>query len=63
MQLWSERKIARDSEGRYSIEHGFFAYPYFVTDPLVEKIRHEPQFSQLLNIARDRHAAFKSRFF
>ena len=48
---------------RYSIEHGFFAYPYFVTDPLIENIRHEPQFSQLMNIARDRHTAFKSRFF
>jgi DNA-binding winged helix-turn-helix (wHTH) protein/TolB-like protein/Tfp pilus assembly protein PilF len=48
---------------RYSIEHGFFAYPYFVTDPLIENIRHEPQFSQLMTIARDRHTAFKSRFF
>jgi DNA-binding winged helix-turn-helix (wHTH) protein/TolB-like protein/Tfp pilus assembly protein PilF len=47
----------------YSIDHGFFSYPYFVTDPLLENIRHEPEFAQFLNIARERHAAFKSRFF
>jgi tetratricopeptide (TPR) repeat protein len=48
---------------RYSIEHGFFPYPYFVTDPLLEPIRNEPEFGQLMNIARERHTAFKSRFF
>ena len=48
---------------RYSIEHGFFPYPYFITDPLLESIRTESQFPQLLDIARERHTAFKSRFF
>jgi DNA-binding winged helix-turn-helix (wHTH) protein/TolB-like protein len=48
---------------RYSIEHGFFPYPYFVTDPLLERIRNEPEFAQFMNIARERHTAFKIKFF
>jgi DNA-binding winged helix-turn-helix (wHTH) protein/TolB-like protein/tetratricopeptide (TPR) repeat protein len=47
---------------RYSIENGFFAYPYFITDPLLESIRREPQFEPILDIARRRHEAFKSHF-
>jgi TolB-like protein len=46
-----------------SIENGFFPYPYFVTDPLLENIRKEQEFARLLNIARERHTAFKNRFF
>jgi tetratricopeptide (TPR) repeat protein len=48
---------------RYSIEHGFFSYPYFVNDPLLESIRNEPTFSELMSIAHQRNAAFKSKFF
>ena len=48
---------------RYSIEHGFFSYPYFVNDPLLESIRDEPNFSELMSIAHQRNAAFKSNFF
>jgi hypothetical protein len=29
---------------RYSIDHGFFAYPYFIDDPLLDSIRNEGQF-------------------
>jgi TolB-like protein/Tfp pilus assembly protein PilF len=47
----------------YSIEHGFFPYPYFVRDPLLERIRNEPEFAQIVNVARERHIAFESRFF
>jgi hypothetical protein len=48
---------------RYSIEHGFFSYPYFMSDPLIEPIRSDPEFPPLMNIAYSRYAAFKSRFF
>jgi DNA-binding winged helix-turn-helix (wHTH) protein/TolB-like protein/Tfp pilus assembly protein PilF len=48
---------------RYSIENGFFSYPYFLTDPLLEGIGREPQFAQLMNSARTRHEAFKRSFF
>jgi tetratricopeptide (TPR) repeat protein len=47
----------------YSIQNGFFSYPYFMTDPLLENIRDEAQFPQLMNIARRRHEAFNREFF
>ena len=46
-----------------SIENGFFCYPYFTTDPLMNALRGEPQFTTLLNLARQRHEAFKKSFF
>ena len=48
---------------RFSIEHGFFPYPYFVADPLLEPIRREPQFLELMSAARQRYVAFKASFF
>jgi DNA-binding winged helix-turn-helix (wHTH) protein/TolB-like protein/tetratricopeptide (TPR) repeat protein len=48
---------------RFSIEHGFFAWPYFQNDPLLTNIRNEPQFTELLTIAHSRHQAFQQKFF
>jgi DNA-binding winged helix-turn-helix (wHTH) protein/TolB-like protein len=48
---------------RYSIDNGFFAYPYFIADPLLENVRREPQFEPLMDSARQRYEAFKSQFF
>jgi DNA-binding winged helix-turn-helix (wHTH) protein/TolB-like protein/Flp pilus assembly protein TadD len=48
---------------RYSIENGFFPYPYFATDPLLDSLRSEREFSKLMDVARQRHEEFKSRFF
>ena len=48
---------------RYSIEHGFFSWPYFLTDPLLSSIRNEPQFAEFMAVAHQRHAAFQKRFF
>jgi DNA-binding winged helix-turn-helix (wHTH) protein/TolB-like protein/Tfp pilus assembly protein PilF len=48
---------------RYSIEHGFFAWPYFTTDPLLSNLRSEPQFPELMAISRNRYAAFGKSFF
>ena len=48
---------------RVSIEGGFFSYPYFVTDPLLESVRKEDDFQRQLTPARQRHDAFKQRFF
>jgi DNA-binding winged helix-turn-helix (wHTH) protein/TolB-like protein len=48
---------------RHSIESGFFPYPYFVTDPLLDPLRREGEFSKLMNAARQRHEEFKSKFF
>ena len=46
-----------------SIMNGFFPYPYFATDPLLDPLRREGEFSELMNAARQRHEEFKSRFF
>jgi DNA-binding winged helix-turn-helix (wHTH) protein/TolB-like protein len=46
-----------------SIENGFFPYPYFATDPLLNSLRSQGEFLKLMNAARQRHEEFKSRFF
>jgi DNA-binding winged helix-turn-helix (wHTH) protein/TolB-like protein len=48
---------------RHSIENGFFPYPYFAIDPLLDSLRREAEFAKLMNAARERHQEFKSRFF
>jgi tetratricopeptide (TPR) repeat protein len=48
---------------RSSVEGGFFPYPYLATDPLLEPLRKEPEFAQILNISQRRYQAFKDRFF
>ena len=48
---------------RASIEGGFFSYPYLVTDPLLEGVRSDGDFQRQLTVARQRHEAFKQRFF
>jgi DNA-binding winged helix-turn-helix (wHTH) protein/TolB-like protein len=46
-----------------SVENGFFPYPYFVSDPLLDGLRNEHAFLRVINTARQRHEAFKSKFF
>jgi hypothetical protein len=48
---------------RLSIENGFFCYPYFTTDPLLDGLRNKPEFATLLNMAQLRHEAFQKSFF
>ena len=48
---------------RYSIDHGFFSYPYFVSDSLLDTLRNENAFNQLMALTRERHEAFKRKFF
>jgi len=48
---------------RRSIEGGFFCYPYFVSDRLLETLHGDPAFEQLMELARQRHEQFRSKFF
>ena len=48
---------------RSSIEGGFFCYPYFVSDPLLESLRSEPEFATSMQMALKRHEEFKREFF
>jgi tetratricopeptide (TPR) repeat protein len=46
-----------------SIDGGFFPYPYFLTDPLLDNLRNEPEFNRLVDSARQRYQAFFAAFF
>jgi DNA-binding winged helix-turn-helix (wHTH) protein/TolB-like protein/Flp pilus assembly protein TadD len=48
---------------RVSIDQGFFCYPYFVNDPLLDGLRGEPMYNELIEKARARHEEFKRKFF
>ena len=48
---------------RRSVEGGFFSYPYLVTDPLLDPLRKEPEFREILNLSQRRHRAFRNKFF
>jgi len=48
---------------RRSIEGGFFCYPYFVSDPILETLHGDARFVQLMDLSRARHERFQSRFF
>jgi tetratricopeptide (TPR) repeat protein len=48
---------------RSSVEGGFFSYPYLASDPLLDALRKEPGFVEILNTSHRRCKAFRSRFF
>ena len=48
---------------RHSIGGGFFCYPYFQRDPLLQSLRGEPDFQELMQQALHRHEEFKTAFF
>ena len=48
---------------RMSVEAGFFSYSYIIKDPLLKDLHSEPLFGQILNVAHQRHEAFRSSFF
>jgi DNA-binding winged helix-turn-helix (wHTH) protein/TolB-like protein len=48
---------------RMSVESGFFSYPYIAKDPLLNDLHGDSEFAQILNIAHQRHEAFKNSFF
>jgi len=48
---------------RHSIGGGFFCYPYFARDPLLQSLRNEPEFKSIIEQARQRHEQFRASFF
>jgi DNA-binding winged helix-turn-helix (wHTH) protein/TolB-like protein/Flp pilus assembly protein TadD len=48
---------------RRSIEAGFFSYPYFAKDPLLEPLRSEGELAGIMRLARERHESFRRAFF
>jgi TolB-like protein/Flp pilus assembly protein TadD len=47
----------------HSVETGFFSYPYMKADPLLDSLRKEPQFDQVIAVAQQRHEAFRRALF
>ncbi len=47
---------------RESIEGGFFCFPYFAKDPLLNNIRENAEFQKLMIQAQGRHQQFEQRF-
>jgi tetratricopeptide (TPR) repeat protein len=45
------------------VDNGFFPYPYLAADPLVNNLRQEPEFTSVLEKARQRHEDFRKKFF
>jgi TolB-like protein len=48
---------------RHSVENGFFPYPYFQSDRLLDGLRTEPQLAEIMTTARKRHESFSRAFF
>jgi eukaryotic-like serine/threonine-protein kinase len=48
---------------RHSIAGGFFCYPYFERDPLLQSLRGSAELQDLMNQAYHRHEQFKATFF
>jgi serine/threonine protein kinase/TolB-like protein/Tfp pilus assembly protein PilF len=48
---------------RASIAGGFFPYPYFMNDPLLQDLHGAAEFQSLMDQARHRHEQFKTMFF
>ena len=47
---------------RYSVENGFFSYPYFEADPLLSGLRSTSEFESIMAVAMKRYEAFKGKF-
>lgn len=47
---------------KLAVDKGFFCYPFFNNDPLMENIRKNSEFETTLKKAQDRHQDFKIKF-
>lgn len=46
-----------------SIDGGFFCYPYFLRDPLLDNLRNQSAFQHQMEEGHHRHEEFKTKFF
>lgn len=46
-----------------AINHRFYCHACFARDPLLASLHGETEYAQLVNLARERHEAFRSRYF
>ena len=48
---------------RQAVEGGFFCYPFFLTDPFLDPVRDDPEFQKILALAKEKHEAFKQKYY
>ncbi len=46
-----------------AVDKGFFNYPCMVNDFFLDSLRDDPEFQEILEEAKEKHLAFKTRFF
>jgi tetratricopeptide (TPR) repeat protein len=48
---------------RRAIEGGFFCYPFMLRDEFLDPVRNDPEFQEVLALAKEKHEAFKQKYF
>jgi serine/threonine protein kinase/Tfp pilus assembly protein PilF len=48
---------------RKAVESGFYCYPFFLIDPFLDPVRDDPEFQKVLALAKEKHEAFKLKYF
>jgi tetratricopeptide (TPR) repeat protein len=48
---------------RRAIEGGFFCYPYMLRDEFLDPVRNDPEFQDVLAVAKKKHETFKQMYF
>jgi len=48
---------------RKAVEGGFFNYPFMLNDSFLDPVRDDPEFREVLAIAKEKHEAFKRKYF
>lgn len=46
-----------------TIELGFFNYPFMLKDSFLDPVRDHPEFQKVLALAKEKHEAFKMKYF
>ena len=68
--MWARHYAALgDKQGcfkllRWAIDNGFFNYPLLLRNPFFfDSVREEPEFKELLALAKKKHLDFKQQYF
>jgi serine/threonine protein kinase len=48
---------------RKAVKGGFCCYPFFLIDPFLDPVRDDPEFQEVLALAKEKHEAFKQKYF
>ena len=48
---------------RNAVTGGYYNYPFMLKDYFFDSVREEPEFKEVLALAKEKHEAFKKKFF